>query len=91
MSGGSYNYLCNRYLSNDTEDVERMAARLRELGHEDAAQRTEEVVGAMKLAASIQEELSDVWRAVEWIDSCDSSEGDERRAVEAWRAKRSGG
>ncbi len=92
MSGGSDNYryieerLCDR-----VPDIERMAARLRELGHEDAAARTQEAADALRRADAIREELATVWQNVEWIDSCDGRAGDEVVAVEVWRAGRSCG
>lgn len=92
MSGGSYNYLFTELgFCDRVGDIERMAARLRELGHEDAEARTREAAEALRRADAIREELAAVWQAVEWNDSCDSSEGDEVQAVEKWRQGRSGG
>lgn len=86
MSGGSYNYLyIEDRLCERVGDIERMAARLRELGHEDAAARTQEAADALKRADAIREELATVWQNVEWIDSNDGRAGDEVTAVEVWR------
>lgn len=90
MSGGSHNYLfCADITSERRDDIARMAVRLRELGHHDAALRTSEVLAALDVIDELQRELSDVWHAVEWVDSCDWGRGDEAKAVESWRQKAS--
>lgn len=88
MSGGSYNYLFVRELCTDTEDIERMAARLRELGHADAAEHTNQVVVSMNRARELQAQLAGVWQAVEWFDSCDWGPDDVTDAVTKWRASK---
>lgn len=87
MNGGSYDYLYGAELTQREGDIERMGRRLRELGHHDAALRTEEVGFHLRAAANIQAELRDIWHAVEWIDSCDWCKGDEVRPVNDWRNK----
>lgn len=74
MSGGHYNYLCykdSNEVGSQREELEKMAARLKELGAYDAAYRTEEIsVFFFNLQQKI-EKLRDVWHAVEWLDSGD--------------------
>jgi hypothetical protein len=85
MSGGGYNYLYNASLSERDGDIRRMAKRLRELGHHDAALRTEEAAEHLRSAEKIRDELESVWHQIEWIDSGDCSLGAEARALEQWR------
>lgn len=75
MSGGSYNYLCYADASDigsKLSDLDQMAARLEQIDPGGcAAADTREVqalIGALDRAIG---RLSDVWRAVEWRDSCD--------------------
>lgn len=88
MSGGSYGYL---YLAVDIdglggrrEDLARMEARLRELGHAAAAERTSEVRAALDCAEDLAKGLRTVWRAVEWCDSGDSGPDDVAEVVAKW-------
>lgn len=90
MSGGSYNYLCDSW---DTAEalanirLADMATRLeaRAPGHP----VTLETRRLADLAASpLPQSALDVWRAVEWVDSCDWSDEDlqeELDATEGWR------
>ena len=82
MSGGSYEYLC---YADTLEDILQkvhqlipMADRLTELGYSDAAKETEEVDLLLRqfnrrISARI-DRLKGVWKAVEWLDSCDSGQ-----------------
>ena len=89
MSGGAFNYLYSRDFGEySIGEVRAMAQALRELGHEAAAKRTEDVADALAMADAIREELKDVWRDVEWIHSGDYVRGDEEESVAAWAAKR---
>ncbi|MEI5032392.1 hypothetical protein RB201_04125 [Streptomyces sp. S1A(2023)] len=94
MSGGSYNYLC--YVS-DLEDINgkrhtlrEMADRLAELGYaQDAAAETEELLVMLQqweIRAQVRaKRLADVWKAIEWWDSCDSSEDAVKAALTKYR------
>ncbi|MFE9777712.1 hypothetical protein ACFYPA_06095 [Streptomyces sp. NPDC005775] len=94
MSGGSYNYL---YTAQDLEDLqarrhdlEEMAQRLAGLGYaQDAARETEELLLLFRQwetrAAVRTRRLSDVWQAVEWWDSNDSSESSIHEALAKYR------
>lgn len=84
MSGGSYDYLCNirdrlegDILTERTQDnLRRMADRLTELGIEDAAGETEDIIATIaqfeRRVGVRLDRLYHVWRAVEWKDSGDS-------------------
>ncbi|MGW0905027.1 hypothetical protein [Streptomyces sp. NPDC002853] len=94
MSGGSYNYL---FAAADLEDLqarrwdlEEMASRLAGLGYaQDAARETEELLVLYRqweTRASVRlARLSDVWKAVEWWDSHDSSEDRVHEALAKYR------
>ncbi|MFH9579122.1 hypothetical protein ACH4MO_14125 [Streptomyces globisporus] len=94
MSGGSYNYL---YAAADLEDLqarrfdlEEMANRLAGLGYaQDAARETEELLVLFRQwetrAAVRMRRLTDVWHAVEWWDSNDSSETRVHEALAKYR------
>lgn len=85
MSGGSYNYLAYtadlEELLTKKDELERMADRLEGLseiefpGAGAAGRMTRELLLKIKLwesHASISASLlSDVWKSVEWWDSCD--------------------
>lgn len=94
MSGGSYNYLCDAQdledLHNRRHDLRDMADRLAGLGYaQDAAAETEELLVLFQqweIRASVRlKRLADVWKAIEWWDSCDSSEDRVREALAAYR------
>jgi hypothetical protein len=94
MSGGSYNYL---FAAQDLEDLqarrhdlEEMANRLAGLGYaQDAARETEELLVLFRQwetrAAVRMRRLTDVWQAVEWWDSNDSSEQRVHEALAKYR------
>ena len=89
MSGGSYDYL---FIAEDLFDryhtIEAMRDRLAELGHVGAAADTQRVLDGLDQAKSQAKSLSEVWRAVEWLDSGDSGEDQVAEAVAA-HSKRS--
>lgn len=94
MSGGSYNYLCHvqdlEDLRSHRYDLEEMASRLAGLGYaQDAARETEELLLLLRQwevrAAARLERLTEVWKAVEWWDSCDSGEDEVRAALAKYR------
>lgn len=95
MSGGSYEYL---YVWAD--DLEQLVARryhLKEMAERlsglpyarDAAIETERILAAIeRLQIQLQvrgEALKDVWKAVEWWDSCDSGEDAVKKALAEYR------
>ena len=96
MSGGSYNYLgtiCGDDLAEllgKESDLRSMADRLAGLGYaEDAARETEELLVMLRQWRTRAEvrvrRLADVWHAVEWWDSCDTSEDGVRKALAGYR------
>jgi hypothetical protein len=95
MSGGAYDYLCNKDAEDAFDDtvqqnLRRMADRLAGLGYaEDAARETEELIcmiAQAEVRVSVRmRRLSSVWRSVEWWDSCDSSEDYVRDALAEYR------
>ena len=98
MSGGSYNYLCNREAGEildgqGASDLVEMRDALRERGVLDAAGQTDAVIAtiaeARQLVEMRLEALRDVWKAVEWHDSGDW--GPERidGAIAEYRRRRS--
>jgi hypothetical protein len=94
MSGGSYDYLCDKSadeIGNMENQLQRMADRLARLGYaEDAAKETMETLLEIRQAKNrIQtriNRLRDVWYAVEWWDSCDTTEDAVRTALAKYRA-----
>ncbi len=94
MSGGSYNYL---FAIQDLEDLqarqydlEEMANRLAGLGYaQDAARETEELLLLYRQwqvrAETRMRRLADIWHAVEWWDSNDSSEECVHEALAKYR------
>jgi hypothetical protein len=98
VSGGSFNYLCNAFdlddLCQKEADLEDMARRLAGLGWAaDAARETEELLVMLRqwktLADVRLKRLSPVWKAVEWWDSCDWSEGRVRETLAEYRGESS--
>ena len=96
MSGGSFNYLCfkdgedlfNGGVLNEMED---MASRLIELGYEDAAKETLNLKYTIQQALTrtqvMKDRLEDVWKAVEWKDSGDSSLENVEKAIKKYRGE----
>lgn len=87
VSGGAYNYLyieaCEGGdLGSRRHDIADMERRLQSSGYYAAARSTREVARMLDAAGRIAESLRDVWKAVEWADSGDSSEERVREAVE---------
>lgn len=94
MSGGSYNYLCDALdlsdIENKQHDLLEMSNRLAGLGYaKDAAAETYRVLVELRqfeVRIGVHlERLRDVWKAVEWWDSCDWSEDQVRAALEKYR------
>lgn len=86
MSGGSYSYLyCHvNGLDQQRGDVKAMAERLEGGGYYAAARSTRDVLRFLDAAERAAKALEDVWHAVEWADSGDSSEERVREAVAAF-------
>lgn len=82
MSGGSYNYLCMKEVSelfSVEPEIESMAKRLQGLGYaSDAARETTDIISQMRsyerILAVRLERLQSIWHAVEWWDSFDTDE-----------------
>ena len=98
MSGGSYNYLCYRDsddIFNSRDDLRNMADRLVEFGVPEAATETEKVIQLMSTYSAdmdaLLDNLRDLWHAVEWRDSCDSTDADVHRAIAEYRGEPEGG
>lgn len=86
MSGGSYDYLCHSWNLDDLlgkrHSLEQMADRLAGLTEVDFPGVTAATRATMRLVHQLRmwdthaeaqlELLRDVWKAVEWWDSCDS-------------------
>lgn len=96
MSGGSYNYLCGALdledLLSKHHHLEEMADRLEGLseiefpGAHAAGRMTRELLVKINLweshAAVIAALLSDVWKSIEWWDSCDWGPNEVRDGLE---------
>lgn len=96
MSGGSFNYLFSALDLGDVisqrYSLEEMAAELASLGYAaDAARETEELLVLIRQWEVRTElrvsRLRDVWKAVEWWRSCDSSEAAVHEALAAYRGE----
>lgn len=98
VSGGSYNYLGSvcyddlAQLISRKDDLREMADRLAGLGYaEDAARETEELLVMLRqwqIRAEVRvRRLAEVWHAVEWWDSGDSSEERVQKALAAYRGE----
>jgi hypothetical protein len=92
MSGGSFDYLCDRSadeLLTALPTMRRMAAALTEAGAGDAALETEALVLAVEHALrqieARRRRLDRVWHAIEWWKSGDWSEDQFRAALAAYR------
>lgn len=91
MSGGSYDYLYLAYevkgLHGRTEDIERMAARLRELGSVKAASATLDIIRAKNALDDQAAAMAGVWKAVEWYDSGDWGLEQAQESIAEYEAK----
>lgn len=94
MSGGSFDYLCwkrdNELFELSTiENLERMVDTLEELGYDDVAKETYELVRIIKQsrvrANTIRDRLSGVFKAVEWFKSYDHGIDQVEKAVKEYR------
>lgn len=95
MSGGAYDYVCHSYDLDDIRGrlagLRRLNARLGELperqfpgataAHAESL-RLEQLLDRWEREAEVRcRLLHDVWRAIEWWDSCDSGEDYPRREL----------
>ena len=91
MSGGSFNYLYTQTPGQvlDSEELQRMADEIRELGYDakDVASRTQALVELRDRVAAEIEALGPVWQAVEWWRSCDWSRDQVLIAIGAYRER----
>jgi hypothetical protein len=74
MSGGSYNYLCHADSSDigfKTEELKDMANRLAELGFTEEANETKDILEHINKTDSMISEITNLWKAIEWMDSGD--------------------
>jgi len=97
MSGGSFNYLCyvevDALLSGERdESLHDMVDALRAHGAEDAAAETERLLaiceGQRARVTARLERLADLWHAMEWWQSCDTTEDDWKVELEKWREEK---
>jgi hypothetical protein len=90
MSGGSYEYLYSKEANELVSNFEtwfpflrEMTDRLKELGHPEMSEKTFKIIQNILEIKAITDSLNDrlqemaeIWRAVEWLDSGDSDEVD---------------
>lgn len=92
MSGGSYNYLCNAYaddIMSRVETMREMAGRLDDVCPK-AAGKTREILAIYRELDQRIDELRDIWKAVEWRDSCDWGEDQLAEAAAEYEARAEG-
>lgn len=96
MSGGSFNYLCHTWdldtLIDKQGDLEAMSQALAGLGYaKDAARETEELLVLLRQwenRATVRlDRLREVWKAMEWWQSCDYSEDTFKEALAEYRGE----
>lgn len=94
MSGGSFSYLCYKepqdlFDCEYMESLERMEAYLITHGYEDIARDTRRLIEYVKSAENrisvLQEQLADVFHAVEWYVSADYGRDTLEKHLEAYR------
>lgn len=82
MSGGSFNYLCWHDVTTHFQFLE-MAKFLESQGAYDAAAAT------MAFVCREDDPIRELWRAVEWWQSCDTGENHFLEALAKWRSLQS--
>lgn len=82
MSGGSFSYLYSQDTYSET-NLREMAEDLRARGMYDAEEETLSLI-----PARASDELSLLWKAVEWHRSCDSSEAEVALAFAKYTEKK---
>lgn len=90
MSGGSFDYLCDRVGS--VSEYDRLADALRQQGvpaYSKTRKDLEKLVELMEKAEELRQQLAPVIKAVEWCCSGDTDADDTRKACKAYeRAQR---
>lgn len=92
MSGGSYNFLCDRMNASDCapllHDLRRMRRQLETYGEcgRDARQDFDFLIACLDMASHMARRLSNIAHDVEWHESCDYSEDQVRQALMAYRS-----
>jgi hypothetical protein len=92
MSGGSYNYLCFKdasQISDSAHHVKAMQDRLKGLGYEAESSETQEILDLLNEVNNKIDKISDVWRAVEWMDSGDTGPEETAEAIRLHRLDKS--
>lgn len=89
MSGGSWGYLYAREEVSEytAATLRRAAARLRTFGDAQAATMAEDVAAMIDATFRELRRIAPELRAMEWIDSGDSSPADYSRDVATWRGR----
>lgn len=96
MSGGSFNYLCHTWdldaLIGKLGDLEDMSRALAAVGYaKDAARETEELLVILRqweVQAGVRlDRLREVWKAMEWWQSCDYGEDQFKEALAEYRGE----
>jgi hypothetical protein len=87
MSGGSYNYLCDAQaddVMSRVETLREMAERLDGVCPE-AAAKTREILAIYVELDQRVDGLREIWKAVEWRDSCDWGDDQLAEAVTKYK------
>lgn len=94
MSGGSFDYLFiveSEALPGRLDDLKEMASALTLGGAHDAAEETEKLVRMIehfqRQAAVRLRALSDIWKAMEWLRSGDTSSEQFQKALAKYRGE----
>ncbi|GAB2859027.1 hypothetical protein GCM10022221_68210 [Actinocorallia aurea] len=89
-NGGAYDFVYNAAEDGDLvgreKDIRAVAERLEELGHRQVASVTRGVLRNIARAKKAAMRLTDVWAAVEWLDSGTAYEEDVARTARDFRA-----
>lgn len=90
MSGGSYNYLYHADSSdigNKIDDLKDMINRLSELGFEQACKDSQNILDTVKQLDSMIDNISNVWKSVEYMDSGDWGIEEVKDEIEKYNVK----
>jgi hypothetical protein len=95
MSGGSYNYLfCKEvpdlFSASSLQDMEQIEAALLSCGYKDIAKDVRRLIEYINSAENrisvLHEQLSGVFKAIEWHDSGDWGKDSLHKALDAYRS-----